>query len=89
MCLCVRVRTSVCGFLYEVMAGGSLRDAALTRGSFKGPISVYSPADQSIQSFAEIRPSFSPRLLAPGSDTRCCLQLAAHSTLMTGNRCAS
>lgn len=44
--------------LYEVMAGGSWQDAALMSRSFKGPISVYSPADQSIDSFAEIWPLF-------------------------------
>lgn len=60
--LCVCVCTLVClcvWFLYEVMAGGSWQDAALMRGSFKGPISVHSPADQSMESFTEILALFS------------------------------
>lgn len=57
VCFCVYLRVSVCVWpLYKVMAGGSWQDAGLMRGSFKGPISVYSPADQSMESFAEIRP---------------------------------
>lgn len=62
MCVsvCVHLRVCVCVWLfYEAVAGGSWQDAALMRGSFKGPISVYSPADQSIESFAEIWPLFS------------------------------
>lgn len=58
MSVCARRRVCVWR-LYEVMAVGSWQDAALMRGSFKGPISVYSPADQSIESLAEIWPLFS------------------------------
>lgn len=58
MSVCARRRVCV-WLLYEVMAVGSWQDAALMRGSFKGPISVYSPADQSIESLAEIWPLFS------------------------------
>lgn len=58
VCLCVHI--SVCVWLlYEVMARGSWQDVALMKGSFKGPISVYSPDDQSMESFAEIQPLFS------------------------------
>lgn len=52
MCLCVWL-------LYEVMAAGSWQDVALMKGSFKGPISVYLPNDQSIESFAKIQPLYS------------------------------
>lgn len=59
MCVCVCTFECLCVWLlYEAMAGGSWQDAALMRGSFKGPISVYSPADQSMESFAEIWPLF-------------------------------
>lgn len=60
MSVCARWCVYVCVWLlYEVMAGGSWQDVALMKGSFKGPISVYSPDDQSMESFAEIQHLFS------------------------------
>lgn len=58
MCVSVRARRHVCvyGFYLSLWLGGSWQDAALMRGSSKGPISVCAPADQSMESFAEIRP---------------------------------
>lgn len=62
MSVCVPVSSCVCvcGFLYELVAGGEPAGCCFDeRILLKAPpISVYSPADRRIESFAEIWPLF-------------------------------
>ena len=59
VCACMLADLGVCGFYLSLWLGGGWQDAALMRGSFKGPIPVCAPADQSTESFAEIQPLLS------------------------------